>query len=71
MNSLNEIKQKVAHDQKFDSWDEYSAMFPVSSVDELAKACFYEGQVEHLKGNDVHDNDIGMYPHTQLAIIKE
>lgn len=40
MNSLKEIKEKVAHDQKFSTWDEYSAMFPVSSVDELAKECW-------------------------------
>lgn len=40
MNSLKEIKEKVAHDQRFSTWDEYSAMFPVSSVDELAKECW-------------------------------
>jgi len=43
MNSLKEIKEKVARDMKFDSWENYAAIFPIESTNKLAIECWMQG----------------------------
>lgn len=55
MNSLKEIKEKVAIVRGYESWESYAAQNPISSTDELAKECFMEGQKERLMITELED----------------
>jgi hypothetical protein len=46
MNSLTDIKAKVAVDNKFPDWDSYNSMFPNESWEKLAKECWKQGAKE-------------------------
>lgn len=46
MNSLTEIKQKVAIDNHFPTWDEYNSIFMQESYEKLAKECWEQALLE-------------------------
>jgi hypothetical protein len=46
MNSLSEIKQKLAEEKGYPDWDSYASIAPISSTDELARKCFIHGLIE-------------------------